>query len=240
MSGKSALILGATGATGKFLLQELLKSPAYSRVGEYGRRVTPSEDITAGKEKLVQKTIDFEKLGESGLKEGNWDVVFVTLGTRRANVESNAAFEKVDREYVVNAMREAKSDDSAVGQRLVYVSAIGANPKSYLLYTRSKGLTEQELSKLGYKDTIIFRPASLTEGKRTEHRFLESIAISIANLRQSWQNTYTIPCPTFAKALKNTGVLDKATIEKYATKDADVPFTLIENDGIRPLADESV
>ena len=30
--------------------------------------------------KLVQKTIDFEKLKESdqGLKEGRWDVVFIT------------------------------------------------------------------------------------------------------------------------------------------------------------------
>lgn len=78
IAGKSALVLGATGATGRFLLQELLSSPAYSRVGEYGRRVTAPEAITTGKEKLEQKTIDFEKLSESGLKNGKWDVVFIT------------------------------------------------------------------------------------------------------------------------------------------------------------------
>jgi oxidoreductase len=47
-------------------------------VGEYGRRLTPAEHIINGKDKLEQKSIDFEKLQESGLKEGNWDVVFIT------------------------------------------------------------------------------------------------------------------------------------------------------------------
>lgn len=78
VSGKSVLILGATGATGQFLLQELLNCSAYSRVGEYGRRVTPLDEITSGKEKIIQKVIDFENLSESGIKEGRWDVVLIT------------------------------------------------------------------------------------------------------------------------------------------------------------------
>ena len=36
-------------------------------------------------------------------------------------------------------------------------------------------MTEQELAKLGYKETLIFRPAALTEGKRADHRLAESI-----------------------------------------------------------------
>lgn len=83
MSGKSALIIGATGATGKHVLKQLLASKDYTRVGEYGRRVT--QDITEGKEKLEQKAIDFEKLEEAGLKEGKWDVVIVTYVTRRVS-----------------------------------------------------------------------------------------------------------------------------------------------------------
>jgi oxidoreductase len=59
-------------------LKELLSSPHFTRVGEYGRRVTPLEQITSGKEKLEQKTIDFEKLEDAGLKDGRWDVVFIT------------------------------------------------------------------------------------------------------------------------------------------------------------------
>lgn len=136
LAGKSALLVGATGATGRYVLKELLASQQFTRVGEYGRRTTPLDQITAGKEKLEQKTIDFKKLENSGLKDGKWDVVFITfdsirflsdnqtnivdrLGTTRANAGSAAAFEKIDREYVINAARAAKSDSS---QRLVYLS----------------------------------------------------------------------------------------------------------------------
>lgn len=80
MSTKSALIIGATGATGKHLLKELLASNDYSRVGEYGRRVTPADQLGGAStgSKLEQKVVDFEKIGEAGLKEGKWDVVFIT------------------------------------------------------------------------------------------------------------------------------------------------------------------
>ena len=79
MSGRSALLIGATGATGKHVLRELIASPHFSRVGEFGRRVTPQERLAPGHDgKLLQKVIDFEKLEESGIKEGKWDVVFLT------------------------------------------------------------------------------------------------------------------------------------------------------------------
>ncbi len=73
---KSALLLGATGQTGRHLLKELLASPQYSRVGEFGRRLTDLSTLE-GKEKLTQKTINFEKIEESGMKEDKWDVVFI-------------------------------------------------------------------------------------------------------------------------------------------------------------------
>ncbi len=78
--GPTALILGASGQTGQHLLKELLASPHFSRVSEYGRRVTDIENLnlSSGKEKLEQKVLDFEQLNESGLKDGKWDVVFIT------------------------------------------------------------------------------------------------------------------------------------------------------------------
>lgn len=84
MSGKSALIIGATGGTGQHVLKQLLASKDFTRVGEYGRRVT--QNITEGKEKLEQKTIDFEKLEEADLKEGKWDVVFITYATHEISL----------------------------------------------------------------------------------------------------------------------------------------------------------
>lgn len=99
--GKSALVFGATGAVGKKLLAELLASDEWSRVGEYGRRVSTLPQAQAPRPaKLEQKVIDFEDLGKAGLKAGRWDVVFVTLGTTRANAGGAAQFEKIDRECV--------------------------------------------------------------------------------------------------------------------------------------------
>ena len=78
LSPRSAIIFGATGQTGRYLLQSLLASPHFTRVGEYGRKVTSPSDIKTGKDKLEQKVIDFEKIQEYGLKQGKWDVVFIT------------------------------------------------------------------------------------------------------------------------------------------------------------------
>lgn len=77
-SPKTALIIGATGQTGRHLLQTLLASNQFTHVAEYGRRVTSADQITTGKDKLEQKVIDFEKIQDSGLSQGKWDVVYIT------------------------------------------------------------------------------------------------------------------------------------------------------------------
>ena len=71
------MIIGATGAVGKHLLRELLASDKFTRVGEFGRKVTPADNLP-GKEKLQQTVVDFEKLDSEAIKRGNWDVVFIT------------------------------------------------------------------------------------------------------------------------------------------------------------------
>jgi len=239
-SGKSALIIGATGATGKHLLTELLGSSIFTRVGEYGRRCTPLESISGGKEKLEQKTIDFEKLEEAGLKEGKWDVVFITLGTKRATAGSAAAFEKIDREYVVNAARQAALNDPSHPQRVVYLSSTGADATSYFLYPRSKGLTEIELSKLGYSDTLIFRPALLAD--RGDGRFIERVAENFLSISTSLTNKYSAPTSMVAKAMRIAGELgsSKLPAAAKATKGGDdsSPFTIIDNLGVRGIAEE--
>ena len=57
----------------------MLKDPKVTRIGEFGRRVTPRDGLPRI-EKLEQHVIDFENLEASAaeLKNGKWDVVFVT------------------------------------------------------------------------------------------------------------------------------------------------------------------
>jgi oxidoreductase len=52
-----------------------------------------------------------------------------------------------------------------------------ANPRALALYLRSKGLTEQALAELGYKDTVIFRPAVLSGTQRSDSRPAEKASL---------------------------------------------------------------
>ncbi|KAJ8092896.1 hypothetical protein PM082_023530 [Marasmius tenuissimus] len=238
---KTALIVGATGQTGGHLLKELLASPHFNRVYEYGRRLTNVESLTEGKEKLEQKKIDFDKLEEDGsLKGGNWDVVFITLGTSRANAGSAEAFEKIDREYVLRAAKEAKSSDSSRPQRLVYCSSGGANMNSHFLYPRSKGLTEHGLALLGYSDTIIFRPGLLVGTERPQHRMVESAFGVVTGFLSYFSSSFEIKVATLGKAMANTGFLGTGKLPPQAQATEfgkeGAKFTLIGNSGALELA----
>ncbi|TEB21976.1 hypothetical protein FA13DRAFT_1819195 [Coprinellus micaceus] len=239
----TALILGATGQTGQQLFSTLLSSSFYTRIGEYGRRVTADDKVpAASKEKLEQHTIDFEKLDASGLDAKPWDVVFITLGTTKKNAGSAEKFVKIDREYVIDAAKEAKvSQGSENNQRLVYLSSTGANSKSSFLYPQSKGLTEEGLAKLGYKETIVFRPGYLAGTSRGESRVAESIFGTFTGFISHFSNSVEINIGTLGKAIAIAGKLgsDNLPASVGATKvnlDDGTTYTVIGNAGAIELA----
>lgn len=129
MTGKSALLIGGTGAVGKRLLAELLASDEWARVGDYGRRVTTPPSSQSEQAKLEQKVIDFEDLGKADLKAGRWDVVFVTLGTTRAKAGSAAQFEKIDRECVAFRLRVGLKYGWLTQFRTIGMSCVRARPQ---------------------------------------------------------------------------------------------------------------
>ncbi|KAL5513416.1 hypothetical protein ACEPAH_3815 [Sanghuangporus vaninii] len=240
MSGQTALLIGATGAVGKHVLRELIESNKYARVGEYGRRVTPLDQLPSNaKDKLEQKVIDFENIDGAGLRNAKWDVVIITLGTTRAAAGSAKAFERIDREYVVNSARAAKTDEAAHNQRLIYLSSGGANANSPFLYTKSKGLTENALADLKYSDTIIFRPGYLANAQRPTKRTLESLAAPLFGLA-STVFSIQIDVSVLGKAITKAGFLgsDKLPAQAEATQ-AQTPggsgFTIIGNKGAEKL-----
>lgn len=77
---KSTLLVGATGAVGRHVLSILLGNKSFTSVSEYGRRTTAMADLAPQDppNKLIQKTVDFEKIEAEGLKDGNFDVVVIT------------------------------------------------------------------------------------------------------------------------------------------------------------------
>jgi len=222
-------------------LTELLSASHFTKVGEYGRRTTAPALIPAeNASKLEQKTIDFENPGN--LSEGKWDVVVITLGTTRKAAGSAAAFEKIDREYVVNAARAAKSKDPNHKQRLVYLSSIGANASSPFLYMRSKGLTEIALAELGYSDTIIFRPGFLAGPRETPKTFSRASDAALGYLfgaAACLTNSAQIEMSTLAKSIALAAQFGAARLPPAAgawKEGTSAPFTVLNNGGALALA----
>ncbi|KAJ7725248.1 hypothetical protein B0H14DRAFT_3002968 [Mycena olivaceomarginata] len=183
-------------------------------------------------DKLEQKVLDFEKPEAAGLREGKWDVVFITLGTTAKAAGSSEAFERIDREYVINAARAAKSEGHP--QR--------ADPKSYFLYPRSKGLTEEGLAGLGYEDTIVFRPAMLAGTNRPESRPAERIAgWVITGFASRFSSSVEIKIGALAKSVIKAAELGSAGLPAAAKaaqagKDG-ARFTVISNAGALAISE---
>lgn len=90
----TALVVGSTGAVGRELVAELVKSTKCQKIIALSRRDIPVEewkisfptlDIEQAKQKLEIRKIDFETLNEKDINEKDGiDAAFCTLGTTRA------------------------------------------------------------------------------------------------------------------------------------------------------------
>lgn len=162
---RRAVIFGATGLVGGYLVRELVVHPYYEQVTLIGR--TPFR-----KRYDKMKQIQVDSISDSTLAEidpGPIDTVFCALGTTLKKAGSKEAFEQVDLHAVLAAARWGKARGA---RNFLVVSAMGADPHSKLFYNRTKGRMEAELKKIGYTSLNIFQP-SLLLGHRLESRPLE-------------------------------------------------------------------
>ncbi|PWN36399.1 uncharacterized protein FA14DRAFT_114503, partial [Meira miltonrushii] len=210
-STRSAILFGATGAVGKPLLSELLKSPQYDQVHAFVRKPFKNESSYKEEAKLIEHLLDFEKLLEEGkgveeIRDVKAEAVYITLGTTRANAGSAEAFERIDREYVLAAAKAALHPDQQQNQKVLYCSSFGVSAKSPFLYPKSKGLTEEGLASLGYSDTILFRPGFLAQANRAQSRKVEQIYGFVTHniLSHVW-NDAEIKVAVLAKAFRVAG-----------------------------------
>jgi uncharacterized protein YbjT (DUF2867 family) len=161
-----ALLLGASGLTGGYCLQELLENEQFEKI------ITPlRKSIVVNHPKLEQVIIDFERI-EDYLVSLKADVVFCCLGTTLQKAGSKAAFTKIDYDYPLRFARLAQAQGA---HTYIVVSSMGADTQSMFFYSQVKGRLEKELKNLNYKTLIIMQP-SLLLGNRGEKRIGEDIA----------------------------------------------------------------
>jgi uncharacterized protein YbjT (DUF2867 family) len=178
MSGRTAVILGASGSVGKALLAEVVRCRRFSRIVVMTRRplnlplgatveewlVPDMEPVRLGQAVVdALRRVDGEVLGFSVLGVGAGTARLSLEGHRAVDVELNAAF-----------ARGLKASGKV--QHLAFMSAIGADiharttgsgAPGMARYSRVKGEAEAAVSSQGPAVVSIFRPAMIIGSRHT-------------------------------------------------------------------------
>ncbi|MDF2556546.1 MAG: semialdehyde dehydrogenase [Bacillales bacterium] len=163
-----ALVIGATGATGKDLLNLLLLDDFIQRVDIFVRR-----DVGIQHEKLKIHVVDFNKPEQwKYLVKG--DVIFSCLGTTLKVAGSKEAQWKVDYEFQYQFAKSARENNV---NHYILVSSGFSSPNSTFFYTRMKGQLEEAVKTLGFPKLTIFNPPILI--RKNSNRTSEIVGLKI-------------------------------------------------------------
>ena len=147
-----ALIIGATGATGKDLVTQLLTDDTYNEVHCFVRKPLPLSHP-----KLHAHVVNFDT-PEAWTDLLHGDVAFSCLGTTLAVAGSKDAQWRVDYDYQYHFAQQCKANGVPT---FVLVSAAMANAQSKIFYNRMKGQLEDAVKTLGFSRLLIFQPSVL-------------------------------------------------------------------------------
>jgi uncharacterized protein YbjT (DUF2867 family) len=184
---KTANVTGATGLVGKQLVQLLLENENFEKVRIFVRR---NSGLTHPK--LEEQVVDFGQ-ENSWAEKLTGDVLFSALGTTLKQAGGKKNQYEVDFTFNLNFAQKAKQNGI---ENYVLVSSVGANSKSMIFYSRIKGELDEAVSKTGFKNLAILRPASLT-GDREERRPMEELSIPVVRFVTKF--FFKKYCPIHAK-----------------------------------------
>lgn len=149
MKLRTVILAGATGLVGREILQGLLADPTVTAVHSLGRR-TPATQHP----KLTAHIVDFAALPPLPPA----DELYLALGTTIKVAGSQAAFRALDYDANLNV---AKAALAAGVKKVGLVSAMGADVRSRVFYSRVKGELEDALSQMLFEGLVIARPSLL-------------------------------------------------------------------------------
>lgn len=188
-----ALVIGATGSTGKSLITQLSEDPEISEVVAFVRR-----DVVIENPKVNVVTVNFDQ-AESWKHLISGDVAFSCLGTTLKDAGSKKAQWTIDYDYQLSFAKAAK--DNAVDD-FILVSAAGASSNSKIFYSRMKGELDQAIKQLNFDRLTIFKPGMLE--RPNSNRPTEKIALKLIkalNTLGILKSQKPLPTETLAKAM---------------------------------------
>ena len=148
-ASRTVLLAGATGLVGRELLRGLLADDTVAAVHVLARR---APDLQSPR--LTVHQVDFAALPDLPPA----DEVYLAIGTTIKVAGSQQAFRAVDFDANLAVARAARASGA---RRLGLVSAMGADARSSIFYSRVKGELEEALAGLGYEGLVIARPSML-------------------------------------------------------------------------------
>lgn len=202
-----ALLIGATGATGRDLLDLLLKDPDFDQIDIFVRRAPDLQH-----EKLKIHVIDFDK-PEQWAPLVTGDVLFSCLGTTLKAAGSKERQWKVDYQYQYEFAKIARENSV---NNYVLVSTGLASSNSFFFYTRMKGQLEDAVRSLAFPKLGIFNPPVLE--RKNSDRIGEVIALKATRFFNKiglFHSQKPLPTEVLAKALINAAKIKENGIRTY-------------------------
>ncbi len=162
---KTVVVIGATGLVGSALVQELTDDPQVTEIRILSRRAL---SYASDKIKVIQT--DLSQPEPSAFD--NATALYCGIGTTRKKTPDQKQYIAIDHGITIAAAKAAKSKGVS---EVHLISAVGADVKSNIFYSRLKGEIERDLIALNLDRTLIYQPSILI-GPRAEKRFGEKIA----------------------------------------------------------------
>ncbi|MEP4091055.1 NAD-dependent epimerase/dehydratase family protein [Reichenbachiella sp.] len=154
------IITGATGMVGKGVLLECLDHTDIAEVLSISRRSTGIEHSKLV-ELIHEDFSDFESIADR-LK--GYDACYACMGVSATGM-SEAQYTKLTYDFTISLAKilHAVNNDMV----FVYVSGEGTDSteKSWIMWARVKGKTENDILNLGFRKTFIFRPGAIIPKK---------------------------------------------------------------------------
>ncbi len=166
----TALLIGATGLVGDYLLRQLLADEQFTHLKVFTRRPTGYQNP-----RLEEYIVDFDQ-PRTWNEELRGDVLFSSLGTTLSQAGGQQEQYLVDYTYQFQAAQAAAENGVPT---YVLVSSAGADAESLLFYNRMKGELERDIKRLPFQRIRIIQPGILA-GPRTEQRLGEKVGLWLA------------------------------------------------------------
>ena len=175
-------VIGSTGSVGRATVHSLSSHPSVASITAITRRHYFDSPPPTLHEHVVADLFNLQPSDFQGAQ-----TVFCCLGTTRRDAGSAAEFKRQDHDLIVSVARKAAEAGVA---NFHLVSSYGANANSSMLYTQSKGQTEEEVKTLSFQQLGIWRPSFLDTASypRQNWRLAEAIALPVFKLLRPLAN----------------------------------------------------